>query len=93
MTSKEKLLSKMRDSKSGWQFKDLDRLYRYFGFKVREGGKHCIYTHPEHPTLMATVTRSRSLAIGYIQHAIKLIDKILEIQQSETGEENENTKT
>jgi len=85
MGSGDKLLSKMRDSKTGWQFHDLDRLYRYYGFKVREGGKHCIYTHPEHPSLLATVTRSRSLPIGYIQHAIKIIDKLLELSQKKEG--------
>ena len=61
----------------------------YYGFKVREGGKHCIYTHPEHPSLLATVTRSRSLPIGYIQHAIKIIDKLLELSQRIRGV-NEN---
>ena len=76
----------MKESKAGWQFNDLDRLYRYYGFKVREGGKHCVYTHPKYPKLKATVTRSRSLAIGYIQCAIKQIEQLRELEKAEQGE-------
>lgn len=86
MSSGEKLLSRMRESKAGWQFNDLDKLFRYYGFKVREGGKHCIYTNQKYPFLIATVTRNRSLAIGYVQHAIKLIDQILELENTAKGE-------
>ena len=71
------LLQRMRNSKNGWRFRDLDRLYTGFGFESREGGSHCVYSHPEHPELIATVTRSRTLAVGYIVHALSLIDALV----------------
>ena len=80
MSSAEKLLARMRQSKSGWGFHDLDTLYRGFGFEVREGGKHTMYIHPHFPQLRATVARHRSLPIGYIQHAIQLIDQLKKIE-------------
>jgi hypothetical protein len=78
MTSAEKLYQRMRRTKAGWKPSDLDRLYRGFGFEVREGAKHTLYIHPEFPNLRATVTRSRSLAVGYIEHALQLIATLKE---------------
>lgn len=66
----------MRRSKSGWTARDLDQLYAAFGFEKREGGKHVIYSHPDHADLYATVTRHRSLPKGYVQFAVKLIDSL-----------------
>ncbi len=76
MSKAEKILKKMRNSKSGWTFEDLHALYTGYGFHFREGGKHIIYFHPEHPELMATVARQRCLVVGYIQHALKIIDQL-----------------
>ena len=76
MTSAEKLYQRMRRTKAGWRPSDLDRLYRGFGFEVVEGAKHTLYSHPEFPNLRATVTRSRSLAVGYIEHALQLIAEL-----------------
>jgi hypothetical protein len=78
MTSAEKLYQRMRRTKAGWRPSDLDRLYRGFGFEVVEGAKHTLYIHPEFPNLRATVTRSRSLAVGYIEHALQLIATLKE---------------
>jgi hypothetical protein len=78
MTSAEKLYQRMRRTKAGWKPSDLDRLYRGFGFEVREGAKHTLYIHPEFPNLRATVTRSPSLAVGYIEHALELIEALKE---------------
>jgi hypothetical protein len=78
MISAEKLYQRMRRTKAGWKPSDLDRLYRGFGFEVREGAKHTLYIHPEFPNLRATVTRSRSLAVGYIEHALQLIATLKE---------------
>lgn len=71
----------MRQSKQGWTFDDLETLYEGFGFSYRDKGKHRVYTHAAYPTLIATVTRHRRLAVGYIQTAIKLIDQLLEWEQ------------
>ena len=73
----EKLLAAMRRSPaSGWKWRDLDRLYSHRGFVRREGGKHTVYTHPKHTHLQATVSRKRTLAVGYITTAIRLIDAV-----------------
>jgi hypothetical protein len=78
MTSAEKLYQRMRRTKAGWRPSDLDKLYRGFGFEVVEGAKHTLYIHPEFPNLRATVTRGRSLAVGYIEHALELIKALKE---------------
>jgi hypothetical protein len=80
MSQAEKLLEKMRNSKAGWSADDLHSLYVSFGFDFREGGKHRIYIHPEFPELRATVARHGSLAVGYIQHAISLVDKLKKLK-------------
>ncbi len=80
MTKAEKLLERMRATKEGWRFNDLDELYKGFGFEVHQGSKHALYIHPKFSELRATVTRHRTLAIGYIQHALKLIDRLNELK-------------
>lgn len=80
MPGVEDLLDKMRRSKAGWTYVDLDNLYIGLGFKVREGGKHRVYVHPRFPQLRATVTRSRSLAKSYIKHALDLADRLSELE-------------
>lgn len=80
MSRVDRLLEKMRRSKAGWTFTDLERLYIGLGFEIREGGKHRIYVHPKFPQLRATVTRSRSLAKVYIDHALGLADRLLKME-------------
>lgn len=77
------MLEKMRNTKAGWGPDDLHALYIGFGFEFREGRGHTIYIHPKYPELRATVARHRSLAIGYIQTAISLIDKLQEFKKGE----------
>jgi len=84
-TTAEKLLARMRQSKHGWTFDDLEALYTGFSFTYRDKGKHRVYTHPANATMIATVTRHRTLAVGYIQTAIKLIDKLLESEEGVGG--------
>lgn len=76
MSKAEKILEKMKNSKQGWTPDDLHTLYTGFGFAYREGGKHMIYYHPTHPELMATVARHGVLVVGYVQHALKLIEQL-----------------
>ena len=80
MADVDKLLARMRASKSGWGEKDLETLYLGFGFQFREGSNHRLYFHPKYPKLFATVARHRSLAKGYISTAVKLIDKLNEME-------------
>lgn len=80
----EDLLAQMVRSKYGWGAADLDRLYLSFGFRKREGAKHTVYDHPADPlVLRATVARHSSLAVGYVQTAIRLIRHLKRIQEAE----------
>lgn len=82
MPRPEDLLEQMRISKSGWSANDLHRLYEGYGFNSREGSKHTIYNHPSYPILRATVARHNKIAVGYIQKAVKIIDKLKELEAS-----------
>jgi hypothetical protein len=85
MSHADKLLEKMRNSKAGWKPSDLHSLYIGFGFKFREGAGHMIYWHPKYKELRATVARHGELVVGYIQHAIKLIDKLKSLESLQGG--------
>jgi hypothetical protein len=89
MSSIQDLLERMRRSKAGWTFADLEKLYIGLGFEVREGGKHRVYIHPAFPELRATVTRSHSLAKGYIQHALHLAERLKEMEMEVKHEEKD----
>lgn len=86
-SSAEKLLERMRASKHGWGFDELETLYLGFGFSYRDKGKHRVYIHRSNPELIATVARHRKLAIGYIQHAISLIDRLRATETTEEGDQ------
>ena len=82
MTSKaEKLLEQMRNSKSNWKRADLDKLYKGFGFIISHGTNHDIVKHPDFPLLRTTLPRHRELARGYVEFAVKLVDKLLELKR------------
>lgn len=85
MSSAEKLLERALRSKAGWRLDELKRLYRGFGFEVEEGSKHIMFIHPKYPHLVATVTRKRTLAIGYVSRAIQLITELKALQQEKEG--------
>jgi hypothetical protein len=76
----EKLLARMRASKAGWGEKEVDSLLLGFGFRYREGGKHRLYYHPKYPQLFATVARHGHLAKGYISTAVRLVDRLKEME-------------
>jgi hypothetical protein len=71
----------MRVSKSSWKRSYLDKLYLGFGFIISHGANHDIIKHPDFPILRTTLPRHRELARGYVEYAVKLVDKLLELQQ------------
>lgn len=83
MASKaEKLLKKMRRSQTGWHSHDLHSLYLGFGFKIRAGSNHDIISHPVYLELRQVVSRHPSeLSPGYIRDAIKIIDRLRELEE------------
>ena len=86
MLGVERLLDRMRRSKAGWTFADLECLYVGLGFEIREWGKHRLYVHSKFPQLRATVTRSRSLAKDYIEHALDLAERLSKME-AENGKQ------
>ncbi|MDI6770316.1 MAG: type II toxin-antitoxin system HicA family toxin [Anaerolineales bacterium] len=81
----EKLLEQMRNSKSNWKRADLDKLYEEFGFVISHGGSHDIVKHPDFPLLRTSLPRHRVLAKGYVEFAVKLVDRLLELQKESEG--------
>jgi len=88
MSKAEKLLEKMKHTKHGWTPDDLHTLYTGFGFTYREGGNHRIYHHPNYPNMMVTVARHGSLVVGYIQFAIKMVERLKELERQERKNED-----
>jgi hypothetical protein len=72
----EKLLNDMRRSQANWSRNDILSLYVMFGFEVRNGAKHDVIKHPEHPDLRTTLPRHRKLAKAYVRIAVDLVDKL-----------------
>ncbi len=81
MSSAEKLFDKAKRTKAGWRLDELRRLYRGFGFDEEEGSKHIMFIHPKFPQLAATVTRKRTLAVGYIGKAVELITSLKKLEE------------
>ena len=77
----EKLLERMRASKAGWSRSDLDALYAGYGFTIKHGASHDIVIHAEFPELRATLPRHKDLAKAYVGQAIKIIDRLRELQR------------
>ena len=77
----EKLLERMRRSKANWKRRDLERLYRGYGFVIEHGAKHDIVVHPDFPQLMQTLPRHREAKKGYVKDAIALIEMYLKLQE------------
>jgi hypothetical protein len=84
----EKLLERMRSSKSGWSQTDFGHLFEGFGFKYREG-KHRVYFHPRFPDLIMGVPRHNVLKKWVARDAVKLIDELKNRLELE-GEGNES---
>lgn len=88
----EKILKRMRDSKSGWKSKDLVTLYLGFGFIISHGGSHDTVKHPDFLNVLAlrdTLPRhEEELGKGYIKEAIKRIELLQKLQE-EQGKDNE----
>ncbi len=84
MTSRAaKLLERMRRSKAGWKRQHLDTLYKGYGFHLKHGSKHDYYRHPEYPELRDTVKRSGVVAEYSVRNAIRPIDRLTALKDSD----------
>lgn len=81
MPMDDELLRRARVSKADWGHDEVVALYQTYGFEVRHGSRHDVVVHPQHPDLRGTVARHKSLATGYVSHAVRLIDELLAREQ------------
>lgn len=79
------LLEAMRRSQSNWTRHDLETLYLGFGFRIRRGKKHDIAIHTQHPEFRGTLPNHKSFAKGYIVSAVRLIDRLQELERKKEG--------
>ena len=75
----------MRASKAGWKRNDIDRLYEGFGFIIENRKRHDKAFHPEFPQVFGMLPRHTKIAKGYVDEAVKNIDKLIKL----AGIENE----
>lgn len=81
-----RLLEKARTSKAGWNRTKLDSLYKGYGFIIKSGrGPHDKVYHPKFPQLFTWLPRHTKLGEYNIENAIKLIDKLLKLQEDQNG--------
>lgn len=79
MTAKsEKLLEKMRRSQANWKKRDLENLLLGYGFQLRHGSNHDIFTHPELHGTQFVLPRHGAVKKVYVRKAVRLIDKLSE---------------
>jgi len=92
MAAHDDIFEAMRNNKNGnWRPADFDRLYRGFGFQMRQG-KHVVYTHSKYPQLSARVARHKTLATGYTVHAIKCIEELKGLMSMEEETDGSGNK-
>lgn len=80
-----KLLKAMRLKKTGWHGYDLRILYDGFGFLIRNtSGSHRIVSHPVYKHLRDSFPEhSGELPKSYIEDAVRLIEQLLELLESQ----------
>lgn len=77
-----KLLEAMRLSKAKWKRRDIVALYEGFGFVIEHGSKHDKVYHPGYPQLIEGLPRHRKLPKVYVGNAVKLVDKLKELEHT-----------
>jgi cold shock CspA family protein len=83
----QKLLEEMHLSKANWKRRDLDSLYEGFGFIIRHGSSHDVIVHSTFKQLRTTLPRHGDEVLkSYVQIAVKLVDRLLELQQESNNE-------
>lgn len=80
MTQFDKPYGQIVNNPRDVNFKDLDKLLRWFGFNCRQSGKgssHFTYYHPELPDILP-IPKERPIKAVYVKQAITLIQKLKE---------------
>jgi SPX domain protein involved in polyphosphate accumulation len=80
----DKLLERMKRSKSGWKRTDIDSVYESYGFVIagKKGGgsNHDKVYHPDYPQLITYLPRHNPVSEAYISELIKKINQLKALQ-------------
>lgn len=80
------LLEKARATKAGFKRKELESLYTAFGFIIKSGrGPHDKVYHPDYPQLITWLPRHKELGEYNVDNAIKLIDRLQKLKETQHG--------
>lgn len=76
MTSREKLLARMRANPRDWRIEDLESLANHFGFAVRRpGGSHVIFSHPALGEMLSVPAR-RPIKPVYVRRFLAMMEQV-----------------
>lgn len=76
MSSRDKLLVRMRQNPRDWRIEDLETLAQHFGMSVRKtGGSHVIFYH-SNLTEMLSVPARRPIKPVYVKRFVTMIDEL-----------------
>ena len=81
MDKAEKILAAMRNTKAGWKPEEFETLLLHYGFKFRQAGD-TFYFHPRFRELFLKVPRHRKLKSVYADKAVKLSDRLIDLETS-----------
>ena len=76
MSSRDKMLVRMRQNPRDWRIEDLEALALHFGLSVRKpGGSHVIFFHSELPEMLSVPAR-RPIKPVYVRRFVAMIDEL-----------------
>lgn len=76
MSSRDKLLIRMRANPRDWRIEDLEALAVHFGISVRKpGGSHAVFFHPALPEMLSVPAR-RPIKPVYVRRFLSMLDEI-----------------
>ena len=76
-----KLLDKARRSSAGWRRTELDAMLEGFGFTIIARTRHDMAFHEEYLQLKMMLPRHRKVNRFYVEQAVELIERLLELEQ------------
>jgi predicted RNA binding protein YcfA (HicA-like mRNA interferase family) len=80
MTITDKLYNQIVRNPQNVDFKELDKILKYYGFQCRQPGKgssHYIYYNPDLPDILS-IPKARPVKAIYVKQAIAAIEKLKE---------------
>ena len=76
MSSRDKMLARMRENPRDWRIEDLEALAAHFGLIVRKpGGSHVVFFHSRLPEMLSVPAR-RPIKPIYVRRFLSMIDEL-----------------